>query len=342
MRLTLPVLAWSQRNGLFFALAIMIVFFSLASERFLTPENISVILQQVAVVGIIAVPGAMLVLAGYVDLSVGSIAVFAATIFGKSMEAGLGLPLALLFGLGAGTAWGVLNGWLIARLDFSPIIVTLGGLAGARGLSELITLGFAVFGFGPAFAWLGNGAILSVPVPVWIFALIFVIGAHVWYQTPSGRHMVAIGGAREAAKALGIKTQTIPFWLYVASGAAASLGGLIVTSQLDGSSVSIGTGMELDVLTAILLGGVAFTGGRGSLLGVLFGVLFIGALTNGLIQININPYFQKVAVGIALISAAGLDILYQRLDRVRVPEEPREAIPDSAALASGEAERTPS
>ena len=128
----------------------------------------------------------------------------------------------------------------------------------------------------------------------------------------------------------------------VASGAAASLGGLIVTSQLDGSSVSIGTGMELDVLTAILLGGVAFTGGRGSLRGVLFGVLFIGALTNGLIQININPYFQKVAVGIALISAAGLDILYQRLERVRVPEEPREARSGGAALEAGEVEQTPS
>ena len=96
MRLTLPVLAWSQRNGLFFALVIMTVFFSLYSERFLTPQNISVILQQVAVVGIIAVPGAMLVLAGYVDLSVGSIAVFAATIFGKSMEAGWGLPVSLV------------------------------------------------------------------------------------------------------------------------------------------------------------------------------------------------------------------------------------------------------
>ena len=180
------------------------------SERFLTPQNISVILQQVAVVGIIAVPGAMLVLAGYVDLSVGSIAVFAATIFGKSMEAGLGLPLALLLGFCAGTGWGVLNGWLITLLLLA-VIVTLGGLAGARGLSELITLGFAVFGFGPEFAWLGNGAILSVPVPVWIFVLIFVIGAHIWYQTPWGRHMVAIGGAREAAKALGINVRAIPF-----------------------------------------------------------------------------------------------------------------------------------
>lgn len=104
MRLTLPVLAWSQRNGLFFALVIMTVFFSLYSERFLTPQNISVILQQVAVVGIIAVPGAMLVLAGYVDLSVGSIAVFAATIFGKSMEAGLGSHLRCCLGWALGQA----------------------------------------------------------------------------------------------------------------------------------------------------------------------------------------------------------------------------------------------
>jgi ribose transport system permease protein len=147
--------------------------------------------------------------------------------------------------------------------------------------------------------------------------------------------MTAIGGAREAAKALGIKWRAIAFWLYVASGAAAALGGLIVTSQLDGASVSIGIGMELDVLTAILLGGVAFTGGRGSLFGVLFGVLFIGTLSNGLIQINVSPYFQKVAVGMALVFAAGLDILYQRLERIRVPEEPREPAPGAAASESG-------
>ena len=150
-----------------------------------------------------------------------------------------------------------------------------------------------MFGFGPEFAWLGNGTILSIPVPVWIFVLIFVIGAHVWYQTPWGRHMVAIGGAREAAKALGIKTQAIPFWLYVASGAAASVGGLIITSQLDGASVSIGIGMELDVLTASCSAASPFTGGRGSLLGVLFGVLFIGALTTASFRSTSTPIFRR-------------------------------------------------
>jgi len=324
MRMSWPLLAWAQRNGLFFALAAMIAFFSLASERFFTSQNASVILLQVAVVGIVAVPGAMLVLAGFVDLSVGAVAVLSSVIFGQAMQAELGLAPSLVFGLATGVAWGVLNGYLIAYLDFSPIIVTLGGLAGARGVSELITHGFTVFGFGDTFAVLGNGTLLRVPVPVWIFAVILIVGLHIWFHTPWGRHMTAIGGAREAAKALGIKWRAIAFWLYVGSGAATAVGGLIVTSELDGASVSIGIGMELDVLTAILLGGVAFTGGRGSLFGVLFGVLFIGTLSNGLIQINVSPYFQNVAVGMALVFAAGLDILYQRLDRLRVPEEPRE------------------
>jgi ribose transport system permease protein len=331
IRIPYPVLGWAQRNGLFFALAILLIFFSVASERFFTPQNASVILLQVAVVGIVAIPGAMLVLSNFVDLSVGAVAVLAAVVFGQCMQANLGLAASVLLGLGAGTAWGVMNGYLIAYLDFSPIIVTLGGLAGGRGVSELITHGFTVFGFGPTFSLLGNGTLLAVPVPVWIFAVVLLVGLHVWYQTPWGRHMVAIGGARDAARALGISSRAIPFWLYTASGTAASVGGLILTSELDGSSVSIGIGMELDVLTAILLGGVAFTGGRGSLFGVLFGVLFIGSLTNGLIQINVSPYFQQLAVGIALVCAAGLDVLYQRLERVRVHEEPQEAKPVTLA-----------
>jgi ribose transport system permease protein len=315
------LLNWAQRNGLFFALVLLVLFFWLSSDRFMTGANIAVILQQVSVEGLIAIPGAMLVLSGFVDLSIGSVAVLSAVVFGEAMQAGLGLAPSVLFGLAAGTLWGAFNGYLIAYLGFSPIIVTLGGLAGARGLSELITKGFTVFGFGPTFAQLGNGTLLSVPVPVWIYTVAFVVGAHVWYQTPFGTHMAAIGGARDAARALGIKTRLLPFWLYVASGFASAIGGLILTSELDGASVSLGLGMELNVLTGILLGGIAFTGGRGSLFGVLFGTIFIGALTNGLIQINVSPYFQQVAVGMALVFAAGLDVLYQRLDRIRFSDE---------------------
>jgi ribose transport system permease protein len=313
-----PVIDWARSNGLFFALVILTAIFATLSNHFLTASNFKVILQQVSVTGIIAVPGAMLILSNYVDLSVGSVSVLAAVVFGQFMTWNAGLPASVLFGLAAGVLWGVLNGFLIAGLGFSPIIVTLGGLAGARGVAELITQGFTTYGYGRTFSLLGNGTLLSVPVPVWIFVLIFVIGLHVWYRTPIGRHMVAIGGAREAARSLGIRITTIPFWLYVCSGAASALGGLIVASELDGAAVTIGTGTELDVLTGILLGGVSFTGGRGTLFGVLFGVLFIGVLSNGLVQVNISPYFEAVAVGIALVFAAGLDILYQRLERVQI------------------------
>jgi ribose transport system permease protein len=334
------LLNWAQRNGLFFALVLLVGFFWIASDRFMTSANIAVILQQVAVDGLIAIPGAMLILSNYIDLSIGSVAVLSAVVFGEATQAGLGLPLSIVLGIATGTAWGAFNGYVIAFLGLSPIIVTLGGLAGARGLAQLITHGFTVFGFGPVFAQLGNGTLLSVPIPVWIYAVAFVIGAHVWYQTPYGRHMAAIGGAREAARSLGIKTRVIPFWLYVASGFASSVGGLIVTSELDGASVSLGLGMELDVLTGILLGGVAFTGGRGSLFGVLFGILFIGALSNGLIQINVSPYFQQVAVGLALVLAAGLDVLYQRLDRIRFGDEDAPAAATSATAAIERPETT--
>jgi ribose/xylose/arabinose/galactoside ABC-type transport system permease subunit len=135
---------------------------------------------------------------------------------------------------------------------------------------------------------------------------------------------------------MGIAVKALPFWLYVASGLASAIGGLIFASQLDGAAVTIGTGMELDVLTAVLLGGVSFTGGRGSLWGVLFGLLFVGVLANGLVQVNVNPYFQQVAIGLALGGAAGLDKLYQHLERLKVPVEADPAL--AAAQPEGSAE----
>lgn len=329
------ILTWTQRNGLFFALAILIAIFSILSSRFLTVPNFTVILLQNAVIGLIVVPGAMLILCGLVDLSVGSVAVLSAVAFGQAMASGLGLPVSLLISLAVGASWGVFNGYLIAIQGFSPIIITLGGLAGARGLAEFVTQGYTTYGYGREFAFLGNGKLLGVPVPVILFAIVFLIGLHLWYRAPLGRHMIAVGGAKDTAAEIGIKVKLIPFWLYVASGVAAALGGLIIASQLDGAAVTIGTGMELEVLTAILLGGVSFTGGRGSLFGVLFGLLFVGVLSNGLVQVNVSPYFEQVAIGAALCGAAALDMLYQRLERLNVPVETEPA--ETIAPQAGEA-----
>jgi ribose/xylose/arabinose/galactoside ABC-type transport system permease subunit/ABC-type branched-subunit amino acid transport system ATPase component len=322
-------LAAYQSGGLLIALILLSLFFGTRSDNFWTSSNLKVVLLQVSVVGIVAIPGAMLVLCGYVDLSVGSVAVLAVAVFGHVSKVDHhSIGVAVIAALAAGLAWGLMNGVLISYLEFSPIVVTLGGYAGARGLAEAITHDQTQFGFGSTFGELGNGTWLGLPVPGVIFIVLFFVGAYVWYVMPSGRHMTAVGAERTAARALGVNVRRIPFFLYVTSGLAAALGGLILTSQLDGASVSIGIGLELQVLTAILLGGVAFSGGRGSLWGVLFGVFFVGVLDNGLVLMNVGPYYANLAVGIVLVLAASADAFYQRLERlpVRVDDTAQRAV----------------
>jgi ribose transport system permease protein len=311
----------AQGGGLWVALILMSLYFSWTTGSFFTQSNLLVVLEQVSVLGMVAVPGAMLLVSGNLDLSVGSVAGLAAAMFGE-FDKVFGWPILLSFvgALLVGAAWGTMNGVLISYLGFSPVIVTLGGYAGAAGLAQTITSDSTRSGFGPVFNQLGNGTLAGIPVPGVIFVVVFLAGTYVWYEMRTGRHLIAIGANKEAAKALGVATRRLPCVIYILSGTAAALGGLIVTSQLDGASVQIGVGLELQVLTAILLGGVAFTGGRGSLWGTLAGILFIGVLDDGLILINVGPYVADLAVGAALVVAAALDVLYQRLERVPVPD----------------------
>lgn len=316
------LLGWAQQNGVFFALIALMAVFAVSSDRFLTAGNLRIVALQIAVFGIIAIPGAMLVLSGYVDLSVGSVMILAAVGFGQLFDAGVSVGLSALFGLLIGLVWGlVVNGYLISYLGFSPIVVTLGGLALARGLAEAWSQGITIFGFGDVFGYFGTGRLLGIPTPVWIFVLVLLVGFYVWNLAPWGRHMTAIGSSPDAARSLGVRTRLIPLLLYGASGLAAAGGGLILTAQLDGASLSIGQGAELQVLTAILLGGVSFTGGRGKLGGVLSGLLFLGVLRNGLVLTGVGVFWQQVAIGTALVFAAFLDVVYRRLDRVAVEDD---------------------
>jgi ribose transport system permease protein len=314
-------LAAAQGGGLWVSLVLLSLFFSWSTGSFFTQSNLLVVLEQVSVLGMVAVPGAMLLVSGNLDLSVGSVAGLSAAMFGEFDKIfGWPLPLAFVGAIAVGAAWGTMNGVLISYLGFSPVIVTLGGYAGAAGLAQTITSDATRSGFGSAFDNLGNGTLAGVPVPGIIFLIVFLVGAYVWYETATGRHLIAIGANKDAANALGVAARRLPFVIYILSGTAAALGGLIVTAQLDGASVQIGIGLELQVLTAILLGGVAFTGGRGSLWGTLAGILFIGVLDDGLVLINVGPYVADLAVGGALVIAAALDVLYQRLERVPMPE----------------------
>lgn len=325
------IVGWAQQNGVLFALIAMCFYFATQSDRFLTRGNINIILLQVAVTGIIAVPAAMLILSGYVDLAVGSVMVLSLAVFGQVVESGASEALAFCAALLVGTAWGLATGFFVSVLGFSPIVVTLGGLAAARGLAQVISDAITVSGFSDTFGQLGTGRWFDTPIPIFVAAAVFALGFYVWNATATGRHLAAIGSDEIAARAMGVRTRRIPFILYGVSGLAAAVGGLIVTAQLDGASMSIGQGEELIVLTAVLLGGVSFKGGRGSLFGVLTGLLFLGALRNGLILLRVDTFWQQVAVGGALFFAAALDVIYQRLERLALDREGDEDVTEEPA-----------
>ena len=281
------------------------VFFSLKSPYFLGWDNWLNILTAIAVIGIVAAPGTLLMTAGQFDLSVGSITAFTSVIVANlalSHSLGLSVTVAVI----AALLVGVLNGFLVTVVGVNALITTLGTLAAFRGLSNVVADGQSVGVEG--FSWLGTDRpIANIPIPV--FLLIAVLG-FVWFlmrYTVYGRSMYAIGSNASAARLVGVRTGRYIFIGFVLSAAACALSGLILTSQLGVGSGLFGIGMELSVITAIVLGGASLSGGRGSIVGTAIGLLIIGVLNNGLTLTGVDPFWQDVARGTLLICAVSLD-----------------------------------
>jgi ribose/xylose/arabinose/galactoside ABC-type transport system permease subunit len=307
--------SWLARNGIVLALVVEIIVFSRLTDNFLTVSNFSLVLLQIAIIGIVAVPEALLLLSGYVDFAVGSTLGLTAVLVGKLLTGQMNVVEACLIVLATSAVIGAAQGLLATRLQFPPFIVTLGFYTGVRGLGFVTSGGQVASQFGTAFAAIGNGKVwgLGIPISIALAIVAFGLGAAFLYQTRWGRHVVAIGGNPTAAYLAGIRVNLLPFLLYISTALAAGIGGLILTSQLDAAPPTLGDGLELDVLSAVLLGGVAFGGGRGSLLGVAAGVLFIGLLNNGLLLLGVAPFWFRVSSGSALVVAAGLDALSRRI-----------------------------
>lgn len=320
-------------NILLLALLLMCAVFASQSPVFLTWSNAEVILTNNAAIGVLVAAMTLLVIAGHVDLSVGS------NIALSSMVAALCVTqwqapaaVAMLAGIATGAAAGALNGLMCAVLRFNPIIVTLGMLGILRGATLLIN-GTEVYGLGPAFNTLGNGALLGVPILLWLVGACFLLAAVVVTTTTWGRYLYAIGINPHAAFLAALPVRKLPFALYVATGAAAGLAGVMLAARVDGSSPgSMGLQMELQALTIILLGGVAFAGGRGRMLGVVIAWVFLGVLGNGLTLLNVTPFIQLVASGLALVFAAALDtlgtVIAPRLEQRRRALEQQERAQD--------------
>jgi ribose transport system permease protein len=297
-----------QRTGLLLAFGVLVVFAATTSASFLDWSNIRIVLLQSSVIGLVAVPLTLLMLAGHIDLSIGAVSALVAVVAGHFWHAE-GAAVALLIAFAVALGVGLTNGVLSTFAGFSPIIVTLGAMTALRGVAYQISGGLPETTFGPGFANLGQGRLLGIPNPALYAAAAFVVGAVFLYQTSWGRHTRALGVSPESSFLAGIDVNRLPLVLYVVTALAAGLGGLVQMSRLDSVAPTLGLGFEIDVLTAVLLGGVAFGGGGGSLLGVLVGVLFLGVLNNTLILHGVSPFWFQISSGVALVLAAGLNRL---------------------------------
>lgn len=299
-----------QEIALFSVIVAMIVVFAILNSSFLTASNFETIGVEGAVLMIVSVGECMLVLMAVVDLSVGSIlalgAVVAATLIAFDHINPFEAALAAIAVSGLA---GLLNGLLVSYLEWSPIVVTLGTLLAYRGVAELVTSA-TPSGLGSSFDYLGTGYVFGIPFAPLAALGILVLGIVYLHMSAIGRHTYAIGGKKRAAYLAGINIKQIPLTWYVITGMLAGFGGLITAARLDSAPPgTLASSFELSVLTAVLLGGIAFEGGRGSLFGVLLGVAFLEILTNGLTIVNVPFYYQELAQGGSLVLAAGVNHL---------------------------------
>lgn len=301
---------WLTRiDPMLIALIALVVFFEVSTGAFVQWSNLSAIASEVATLAIVAVPMAVLVIAGYLDLSVGSVFALGAMVAGRLAADEHGLILCVLGALAAGAVVGLINGVLCTYLGLSAFIVTLGTLTAVRGMVQQLSP-FPLSGFGESFGRLGGATFLGLDLPIWLAVACIAAGAVFLTRTPAGRHIYAIGVSRDAAYLSGVNVRLLPLLAFVMTSVAAALAGAIKASVLDSVQTGTsGTGFELTVLTAVLLGGVAFTGGAGSIGGVVIGVLFLGGLQNGLTVMGVPVFWQVVAQGVALVLAAGLGLL---------------------------------
>ncbi len=300
-------------NTAIITLVVLIVTLSILSPRFLSVNNALTIAQQVAEIGLIALPLAFLVMSGSIDLSVGAVASLGAVTSAMVASGTDNLWLGILAGLGVGLVTGAINGILVAYAGLNPLVVTLGFMSVWGGFALFLTNGKTVTGF-PADA----RSLASFHLGPLSFQMIVLIiaAALAWYvlnRRPFGRQVLATGGNAKAAYLMGVNVRWVHMRLFLVTGACAALAGILVSMKLQAAAPTMGTGMEFSALTVVLLGGVAFEGGKGKVSGVIAGLFFVGALRNGLVILGVSQFLQTVFVGLTLVLAISLDKTIQQV-----------------------------
>ena len=276
--------------GMYIAFVILIVALAVASPAFLTYTNIVNILRQISVVGIMAIGMTFVIATGGIDLSVGAVLALTGVISTSLVVDGSQTPLvlAILAGLGVGLLCGMFSGVFIAKLGVPEFIATLATMTIARGLCYVYTDGRPITGFRDDYKVIGGGSVGVMPIPVLIFIVIIIIGIILLNFSKFGRQVLAVGGNEKAA---------------IVSGLASAIAGIVLSSRTQTGQPAAGEGNELDAITAVVIGGASLSGGSGSIIGTVIGMLIIGVMTNGLDLLNVSSYYQEVIKGIIILVA---------------------------------------
>jgi len=309
-------------------LAVLVVILSVLRPNFLSAFNLFNVMRQISFIGIIAVGMTFVILTAGIDLSVGSMMAFAGIVCASVakgsrslLEGGVTDPggtrvlLAALAAILVGLLIGTLQGSLIARAGIPAFIVTLGGLGAWRGATLLWSDGQPISSFSDDFKFWGQGFIGPLPVPVIFFVAMVIIGHVILKYTQYGRWIYALGGNPEASRLSGLNVKALTTSVYVISGFCAGLAGFLLTSRLNSAEQVAGQGYELQAIAAVVIGGTSLFGGQGGMVGTLIGAMLIGVLNNGLVILNVSPYYQQIVIGAIIVLSVYIDQLAKQRSR---------------------------
>ncbi|SOE21115.1 monosaccharide ABC transporter membrane protein, CUT2 family [Spirosomataceae bacterium TFI 002] len=299
-------------------LFILCLVIGLLSDKFMTGTNLWNVLRQISVNVCISVGMTLVILMAGIDLSVGSVLAFSSVVCAGLLKYGVAIePFGVHMGftvLGAvlaalivGAVFGLLNGWFITKFSVPPFVATLAMLTIARGATMLYSQGIPISNLGANFEFIGSGWFLGIPVPVWISIVVVILMIFITKKTSFGRHIYAIGGNEKAALLSGINVNAVKLKVYGIAGTMAAIGGILVTSRLNSAQPNAGVSYELDSIAAVVIGGTSLSGGVGTVAGTVIGAVIIGVLNNGLVLLDVSPFWQQVVKGGVILLAVIID-----------------------------------
>lgn len=293
----------SQEVLLCMFIAVLLVVMSLLSSKFLTAYNLLEMTRNFIEVGIIALPMTLIIITGGMDLSIESIIALSAIIFGTAFNATRSVAWASAAAIATGIVSGLFNGWLVGRLKMPPLVVTLATMYIFRGLALGISTGKSYTGYPDSFYFLGQGSIAGIPTQLVIWIAAVIVFAIFLDRTYPGRFLVAMGYNERAASFAGIRVRKMKYFLYGLSGLSGGFAAILFVSRISTAKANAGEGFTFDALTAVVLGGTAITGGKGSIIGTALAMIVIGILRNGLTLARYPKELQSVIIGIVLIAS---------------------------------------